>query len=163
MISGTQGLWPAVWRFWELESILMPQHCPSARRSSPGLMEGLPHIRGYAWYRKTTNVFLLSWTRVSRDLPPLPVTVAKGGWRSKGQLIQPSHHQTACRCHLSRHCTVMAGICPQEALSHTSSAHGQANTPAWRGVPLGAALPNFLLAGGSQSPLRPLLMLQEAE
>lgn len=70
---------------------------------------------------------------------------------------------SACMCHLSRHCAVMVGICPQEAPSHTCSAHGQAKTPAWRGVTLGAALPNFLLTGGYQSPLRPLLMLEETE
>lgn len=53
----------------------------------------------------------------------------------------------------------MVGICPQEAPSRTSSAHGQANTSTWRGITLGTALPNFLSAGGSQSPLRPLSII----
>lgn len=85
----------------------MPQWCPGTRTSSPGLIQGLPHTRGYSGCTKHHHCLpmSLSWTRLSRDLPPSPVRVGNEGWRSKGQLSHSSHCQTLPACgYFTRHC-----------------------------------------------------------
>lgn len=108
-VPGTQGLWPTVYLSQELESILMPQWCPGTRTSSPGLIQGLPHIRGYSGCTKHHHCLpmSLSWTRLRRDLPPSPVRAGNEGWRRKGQLSHSSHCQTLPACgYFTRHCMV---------------------------------------------------------